>query len=56
MGNDRSDRRTLLSKFNTSHVDLLHKSQPFKDCFYIKNNQYLGYCKSCLSESDNIVL
>ena len=57
MGNDRSDSRTTASKFNTSHpnVDLLHKSQPFTDCFNNKNKQYMRYCKSCLGKSDNTV-
>ena len=38
------------AKFITSHVDLLDKSQPFKDSFIIKNNQYMRYCKSCLGK------
>ena len=44
------------SKFITRRVDLLDKSQPFKDCFNDQNNQYMRYCKSCLGKSDNTVL
>ena len=40
VGNERSDRtqKNTASKFNTSHIDLLYKLQPFKDCFNNKNN------------------
>ena len=36
------------SKFITSRVDLLFKSQPFNNCFSNKNNQYMRYRKLCL--------
>ena len=54
MGNDRSEKRTTASEFNTSHpnVGLLYKLQPFTVNFNNKNNQYMRYGKSCLGESD----
>ena len=57
VGNDQSDRRTTTLKFIILHpnVDSLYKSQPFTDCFNNKNNQYMRYCKLCLSKSNNTV-
>ena len=37
------EQKNAASKFNTLHVDLLYKSQPFKDCFNNKNNQYMSF-------------
>ena len=57
MGDDRSNRRSTASKFNTTHanVDVLYKSQPFAGSFNNKNNQYMRYCESCLGKRDNTV-